>query len=69
MSKVPMESRPIRLAPEVQRVVEQGLQPLTGKTLERAQANVLKVYQSGKQMPGDQWVTEYKQAIDSAAEK
>lgn len=69
MSKLPMESRPLRLSPEVQKVVEQRLQPLAGKDLKSAQDAVLKVYQSGKQMPGDQWATEYGQAIDTALEK
>jgi hypothetical protein len=64
-----MESRPIRLSPEVQRVVEDRLQPLSGKTLEKAQSAVLRVYQSGQQMPSDQWVETYGQAIDSATEK
>jgi hypothetical protein len=64
-----MESRPIRLSPEVQRVVEQRLQPLSGKKLETAQNAVLKVYQSGQQMALDQWVETYGQAIDSAIEK
>lgn len=66
MSKIPMESRPLRLSPEVQKVVEQRLQPLTGKKLEAAQGAVLGVYQSGKQQPVDQWVKEYDQAIKSA---
>lgn len=68
-SKLPMESRPIRLSPEVQRVVEDRLQPLTGKTLEKAQSAVLKVYGSRQQMAADQWVETYGRAIDSAIEK
>lgn len=69
MSKIPMESRPLRLSPEVQKVVEQRLQPLAGKELKAAQENILKVYQSGKQQPTEQWVRDYGQAIDSAIEK
>lgn len=61
-----MESRPLRLAPDVARVVEKALAPLTGKTLERAQAAVLRVYQSGQQMTGEQWITVYSEAIESA---
>lgn len=61
-----MESRPLRLAPEVQRVVERLLNPLNGKQLERAQAAVLKVYQSGQQMTGEQWVATYESAIQDA---
>jgi hypothetical protein len=63
MSKLPMETRPLRLAPEVARVVEKALAPLTGKTLERAQGAVLKVYQSGQQMTSEQWVETYAAAI------
>lgn len=69
MSKIPMESRPLRLAPEVQKVVEAKLRPLNGKKLESAQEAVLKVYQSGKQMAGDQWLKEYGSAIDSAVKE
>lgn len=69
MTKLPMESRPLRLAPDVQKVVEQRLQPLSGKKLEVAQDAVLKVYQSGKQMPGADWANEYTAAIDTALEK
>jgi hypothetical protein len=41
MSKLPMESRPLRLAPEVSKVVEKALAPLKDKNLEKAQAAVL----------------------------
>lgn len=67
MSKLPLESRPLRLAPEVARVVEKALAPLSGKKLEQAQAAVLAVYRSGQQMACDQWVEAYIQAIQSAA--
>lgn len=66
MSKLPMESRPLRLAPEVARVVEKALAPLTGKKLEQAQDAVIRVYQSGQQMTSEQWVTTYSQAIADA---
>jgi hypothetical protein len=65
MSKLPMESRPLRLAPEVARVVERALAPLSGKKLEAAQAAILKVYQSGQQMTCEQWSAAYEQAIAS----
>lgn len=61
-----MESRPLRLAPEVARVVEKALAPLTGKKLEQAQDAVIRVYQSGQQMTSEQWVTTYSQAIADA---
>jgi hypothetical protein len=61
-----MESRPLRLAPEVARVVEKALAPLNGKKLEQAQDAVLRVYQSGQQMTSEQWVTAYSQAIADA---
>lgn len=66
MSKMPMESRPLRLAPEVQRAVEKALAPLTGKNLEKAQAAVLRLYQSGQQMTIEQWVVAYEEAVITA---
>lgn len=68
MTKLPMESRPLRLAPDVAKIVEDRLRPLNGKKLEAAQEAVLKVYHSGNQMAHDQWVAEYTQAIKSAVE-
>jgi hypothetical protein len=66
MSKMPMESRPLRLAPEVQLAVEEALDPLTGENLEKAQAAVLRLYQSGQQMTIGEWVTAYQNAIITA---
>lgn len=66
MSKIPTESRQLRLSPEVQRVVEAQLAPLAGKNLERAQNAVLGVYQSGRQMAHEQWLHAYSAAIKSA---
>lgn len=63
-----MESRPIRLAPDVQKVIEARLNPLSGKKLEAAQEAVLKVYHSGQQMAHEQWVKTYDHAIKSAVE-
>lgn len=66
MSKLPMVTVPMRLSPEVQKIVERSLQPLNGKKLEAAQAAVLKVYHSGQQMAHEQWLQRYDQAIKSA---
>lgn len=66
MSKMPMESKPIRLSPEIARVVEDRLRPLSGKRLESAQEAVVKVYQSGAQMTSEQWVAQYTNAISQA---
>lgn len=66
MSKLPMESRPLRLSPEVARVVEKLLAPLSKDKLERAQAAILTVYQSGQQMTCEQWVVAYETAIITA---
>lgn len=66
MSKLPMESRPLRLSPEVARAVEKHLAPLNGKNLEKAQAAILAVYQSGRQMTCEQWVEAYEDAIITA---
>lgn len=63
---MPMESRPLRLAPEVAKAVELALAPLTGKKLEAAQAAVVRVYQCGQQMTSPQWVEAYTQAIASS---
>jgi hypothetical protein len=65
-SKLPMESRPLRLAPDVALVVEQALGPLNGRKLEQAQAAVVRVYQSGQQMTGEQWAAAYTNAIANA---
>lgn len=69
MSKLPLETRPLRLAPEVQKVVETKLAPLSGKDLKAAQDAVLGVYRSGQQMPSEHWVTAYSNAIDSVIDK
>jgi hypothetical protein len=61
-----MESRPLRLSPDVAKVVEAQLAPLTGKNLEKAQAAVLGLYQSGQQMTIEQWVVAYESAIITA---
>jgi hypothetical protein len=66
MSKLPMESRPLRLSPEVAKHVEHALAPLSGKKLEVAQAAVIAVYQSGRQMTSEQWVVAYEEAIITA---
>lgn len=69
MSKLPLETRPLRLAPEVQKVVESKLASLNGKELKVAQDAVLNVYRSGQQMASGQWVDAYSQAIDAAIDK
>jgi hypothetical protein len=69
MSKLPLETRPLRLSPEVQKVVESKLAPLNGKDLKAAQDAVLGVYRSGHQMASEQWVNTYTSAIDTAIEK
>lgn len=69
MSKLPLETRPLRLAPEVQKVVESKLAPLSGKDLKSAQDAVLGVYRSGQQMDSGKWVDAYTHAIDTATEK
>lgn len=61
-----MESRPLRLSPEVARVVEKLLAPLNGPKLKTAQDAVLAVYQSGQQMTAEQWVVKYEEAIMAA---
>lgn len=61
-----MESRPLRLSPEVTRVVEKLLAPLNGAKLKAAQDAVLAVYQSGQQMTSEQWVAKYEEAIMTA---
>lgn len=66
MSKLPMESRPLRLSPEVAKHIEKALSPLQGKNLEKAQAAILTVYQSGRQMTSEQWVEAYEGAIIAA---
>jgi len=66
MSKLPMESRPLRLAPDVAKAIEERLRPLSGKKLEQAQDAILVVYQSGQQMTTEQWIAAYESAIITA---
>ena len=66
MSKLPMESRPLRLSPEVAKVIEKALAPLSDKNLKRAQDAILRVYQSGGQMTSEQWIVAYEGAIVTA---
>lgn len=68
MSKLPYQTRRIRLPSDLARIVEKELAPLTGKKLEAAQAAVLRVYESGKQMSAGEWITTYVAAIKGALE-
>lgn len=61
-----MESRPLRLSPEVARIVEERLRPLKGDKLAAAQAAIVRVYQSGQQMSTEQWIQAYEDAIIEA---
>jgi flagellar biosynthesis chaperone FliJ len=61
-----MESRPLRLAPDVAKAIEERLRTLSGKKLEQAQDAILVVYQSGQQMTTEQWITAYESAIITA---
>ena len=69
MSKLPLETRPLRMAPDVAKVVEEKLRPLTGKTLEAAQQAVLSVYRSGIVQSHEQWVAAYQDAIKHAVSR
>ena len=66
MSKIPVESRPLRLAPELAQSIEERLESLNGKELKAAQEAVLRVYQSGVQLPLEQWIARYDDAITNA---
>lgn len=66
MSKLPLETRPLRLAPSIAKVLEDRLRPLSGKKLESAQSAILAVYHSGKQGAHDEWVSWYLGAIAEA---
>lgn len=66
MSKLPMETRPLRLPPDIERAVEAVLRPLTGKKLEAAQKAVLKVYQSKQSLDAARWIVLYGNAIADA---
>lgn len=67
MSKLPLETRPLRLAPALAETVEELLRPLSGKRLDAAQRAVLQVYRSGAQMDHGGWVAAYAAAIAAAA--
>lgn len=66
MSKLPLETRPLRLAPDIAAAVEEMLHSLSGKKLEAAQEAVLKVYQSRAQMDHVAWLRTYREAIAEA---
>lgn len=63
MSKLPLETRPLRLSPAMAEEVEALLKPLNGSQLKAAQDAVLKIYRSGAQMDHASWVAAYRQAV------
>jgi hypothetical protein len=68
-SKLPTNSRPIILDPDLAAAIERTLEPYNGKALEKAQAAVRKVATSNVQGPFDQVVAAYESAVLAAVER
>jgi hypothetical protein len=68
-TKLPQSTRPLIQDMDLSRAVEQMLDPLTGKALERAQAACRRVYNAGNPGTFTEMVAEYRAAIDAAVGK
>ena len=69
LSKLPTVTRPIAMDPDMAAALERRLAPLSGKSLERAQAAVRRVYTGGVQGSFSDLLAAYEGAIDAAASK
>lgn len=69
MSKLPLETRPIRIAPLVAAHLEEQLKPLSGSALKAAQDAILEVFHSGQQLAHGDWIAAYDRALAQAAKK
>jgi len=65
-SKLPADSRPLPLDPDLAAYLEQRLAPYTGKKLEAAQAAIIRVRHSGVVGSWEQLTTSYGDAIREA---
>lgn len=69
MSKLPHDSKPIRLDPDLAAFLENELKPYSGKALEWAQAAILEVRSSGFVGAWAELTARYREAIREATEK
>ena len=69
ISKLPREGRTIRMDPDLAQALEDILEPHTGKTLERAQAAIVRVRASGFQGSFGEILEAYRVAIEEAVSR
>lgn len=69
MSKLPMETKPIKMNPDRAVQLEKMLAPYSGKPLAAAQKAVLAVYQSKEPRSEAQWMADYQAAIAEAVKE
>jgi len=69
MSKLPMETKPIKLNPDRAAALEKLLAPYSGKRLVAAQQAALEVYQSKEPRSDEQWLADYRAAIAEAVQE
>lgn len=67
MSKLPTESRPIRMDPDLASAIEHMIAPYTDKRLSSVQAAVYEVYRSPGSLPFSGWLEQYAKAIVGAS--
>lgn len=65
---LPTEQRPIRMDPELAEQVDALLKPFSGEKLDRAQAAVMKVYESGATGSFGEILERYEAAIEDATQ-
>jgi uncharacterized membrane protein len=68
-TKLPQSTRPLIQDMDLAAAIERMLEPLTGKSLERAQAACRRVYNAGNPGTFDAMCAEYRAAIDAAVGK
>lgn len=69
LTKLPTTTRPLILDNDLAAAVEQMLAPLSGKTLERAQAAVRRVHASAVQGPYSEVIAAYQSAVTAVVGK
>jgi uncharacterized membrane protein len=68
-TKLPQSTRPLIQDMDLAAAIERMLEPLTGKTLERAQAACRRVYTTGTPGTFTDMCADYRAAIDAAVGK
>lgn len=68
-TKVPTDDKPLIRDPDLAKALDEILKPYDGKDLQKAQAAIRKVRQSGVQGPFSVIVETYRTAIEKAVAK